>query len=120
MQESLRPANLTAFLRALELGAVPEGGFGVSADDIALVESAWQIPGAVVSTYGWVVALKNGRRLRLEYTREGAQRGAPEELEIAPLRPGQPCPASDDDATVRWYRPCHLNAHLGITPPSLH
>jgi hypothetical protein len=120
MQESLRPADLTAFLRALELGAVPEGGFGVTADDIALVESAWQSPGAVVLAYGWVLALKNGRRLHLEYTRQGAQCGAPEELEIATLRPEQSCPALDDDAAVCWYRPSHLNVHLGITPPSLH
>ena len=44
--DQARPAELTAFLRALKLGAVPESGFGVGVDDIALVEPAWQGPRA--------------------------------------------------------------------------
>jgi hypothetical protein len=120
MQNSLPSVDLTAFRRALELGAVPDRGFGVSVDDIALVESAWQVLDTIVSSHGWVLALKSGRRLHLEYTIDRTRRGAPEELEIAVLRPEQSCPTLEDDTGICWYRPDHINAHLGIIPPSLH
>lgn len=120
MQKSSRAVDLATFQRALKLGAVPESGFGVSADDIALVESAWRNLDAVVSSYGWVLALKNGRRLHLQYSFDSTRRGGPEELEIAMLRPGQSRRALKDDADVHWYRPDDINAHLGIAPPALH
>jgi len=120
MQKSSCLVDLTAFRRVLELGGVPDHGFGVSVDDIALVESAWQNLNTVVSSHGWVLALKNGRRLHLEYTLDRAGRGAPEELAIAVLHPEQSRPTLEDAAGVCWYRPDHLNAHLGITPPSRH
>jgi hypothetical protein len=120
MQHFQRPADLTAFLRALKLGAVPDRGYGVSVDDIALVESAWRNPGNVVSTYSWVLALKNGRRLYLKYTLDGMGPGAEEELEIATLHPEQPYPALEGDAGVFWYRPDHINQHLGLRGPRLH
>ena len=53
MADKARPAELTAFLRALELSsefALELGGNGIDADDIAPVESAWQIPDTVVSS----------------------------------------------------------------------
>jgi hypothetical protein len=92
----------------------------ISAGGIALVESAWQIPDTVVSSCGWVLALKDGRRLYLEYTIDDTAPGLPEELEVVELRPDETYPALEDDAGVYWYRPDHLNAHLGITPPALH
>jgi hypothetical protein len=118
MQNSLPTVELTAFLRALKLAAVPEGGFGISVDDIALVEAAWRILDAI-SSHGWVLALKDGRRLHLEYTVDTTRRDRPEELEIAMLQAEQSCPTLENDAGVCWYRPDHINAHLGITPPSL-
>jgi hypothetical protein len=120
MPKYLRSVDLAAFQRALELGAVPDRGYGVSVDDIALVEAAWQALDTVVSSHGWVLALKSGRRLHLEYTLDRTRPGGPEELEIAVLRPGQSSPTFEDDAVVHWYRPDHINAHLGIVPPSLH
>src|SRR5262249_30739014 len=117
MQDSLCAFDLTTFLRALKLGAVPTDGFGVSADDIALVESACRILGSAVPSYGWVLALKDGRRLYLEYTPE--RRGSREELAIATLRPEQSGPTRANDAGIQWYRPDHINAYLNITPPNL-
>jgi hypothetical protein len=118
MQDSSCAFDLTTFLRALKLGAVPGDGFGVSIDDIALVESACRILDSDVPSYGWVLALKNGRRLYLEYSPE--RHGSPEELKIAMLRPEQSGPGREDDAGIHWYRPDHLNAYLDITPPYLH
>ena len=120
MQESSRAVDLATFLRALKLGAVPENGYGVAIDDIALVESAYRILDTVATSHGWVLALKDGRRLYLEYTLDSTRRGSPEELEIATLRPEQSVPALKSGTGVDWYRPDHINAHLGITVPRLH
>jgi len=117
MVDQARPGDLTAFIHALELSA--EGGY-LDADDIALVESAWQIPDAVVSSYGWVLALKGDRRLYLEYTIDDTAPGMPEELDLIELRPDQTYPALKHDGGVYWYQPDHINAHLGIRPPALH
>lgn len=104
MTDHARPADLTAFLRALELSAEREdGSTGVDVDEIALVESAWQIPDTVVSSYGWVLALEDGRRLYLEYTLDDSGPGAVnEELEIRELQPDEAYPVLDDDAGVFW------------------
>ena len=58
--QDIPAADLTAFLRALELAG--ETGLPLRAEDIRLVESAWSIPDTVVSSHGWVVALKDGQR----------------------------------------------------------
>jgi hypothetical protein len=69
----------------------------------------------VVSSFGWVVALRDGRRLYLEYTLsdlEGEVEGEPdEELMIAPLAASQAYPVLDNDAGAFWYRPDHINDH---------
>lgn len=117
MRESLRAVDLAAFLCALKLGAVPDAGFGVSGDDIALVESAWRNLDAAVWSYGWVVALKDGRRLHLEYTLDSTRRGGPEELEIAMLRPERSGATLEDNAGVNWYRPgCTSVGNTGAEP----
>jgi hypothetical protein len=77
-----------------------------------------------VSSFGWVVALRDGRRLYLEYTLsdiEGDVEGEPEEeLMIAPLAAGQEYPVLNDSTGVFWYRPDHINDHLGLEGPRLH
>jgi hypothetical protein len=122
MADQVRPPDLRAFLRALEVsGGREDGSPGVDIDDIALVESAWQIPDTVVSSYGWVLALGDGRRVYLEYTLDDSGPDAVnEELEMRELQPDETDPVFHDDAGVFWYRPDHINAHLGVAPPSLH
>ena len=74
------PADLTAFLPALELAR--EGALGIDAAAIRVIESAWSIPDTVVSSHGWVLALKDGRWVHLEYTDDDSRHGAREELEL--------------------------------------
>jgi hypothetical protein len=110
--------DISAFLRALALSR--ERGASISADHIALVETAWTIPDTVVSSYGWVLVLKSGCRLYLKYTLDdtgGA--AATEELELVDLRPDEVYPTLDDDTGVSWYRPDDLNRQLGLIPPTL-
>jgi len=90
VKEQSCPADLTAFLRALGLCA--EVGRLISAGDIALVESAWQIPDTVVSSYGWLLVMKDGHRLYLKYTPDDSRPGAPEEMELIDLRADEPYP----------------------------
>ena len=123
MEDFARPADLAAFLRALELSADREDGIGtgIDAGNIALVESAWQIPDTVVSSYGWVMLLEDGRRLYLEYTLDDSRyETVEEEIDIRELRPDESYPALDDDTGVFWYRPDHINAHLGVAGRALH
>jgi len=110
------PNDLSAFLRALDL--TRESEVPVDADDIAVVETAWTIPDTVVSSHGWVIALKGGRRLYLEYTLDDITSAA-EELALIDLRPDQVYPTLDDDTGVFWYRPDDLNRQLGLMPPTL-
>ena len=73
MEEDVaRPADLTAFLRALSLSAAREDGLstGFDAPEVVLVESARQTSGTVVSSYGWVLALEDGRRLSRVHARQ--------------------------------------------------
>ena len=120
MADEALPPDLAAFLRALELSEGSGRGH-IDADEIALVETAWEIPDTVVSSHGWVVSLQDGRRVHFEYaidnTRSG---GVTEELTLTELGPDEAYPTLDDDTGVFWYRPDQLNQHLGITPPSLH
>jgi len=46
---------------------------GMVSASVILRWSSRQNPGNVVSTYGWVLPLKNGRRLYLKYTLDGAE-----------------------------------------------
>ena len=118
MPDAARAPDLTAFLRAIALSAELEPGIDV--DEIALVEAAWQIPDTVVSSHGWILALRDGSRLYLEYTLDDSRPGAREEVALARLDAETVYPNLENDARVFWYRPDHINAHLGITPPPLH
>jgi hypothetical protein len=111
------PLDLAAFLRALELAA--ERADSVDRDSLAVIELAWTIPDTVVSSFGWVITLKDGRRLYLEYTLSDVA-GVPEELAIAPLAAGQHYPVLEDAAGVVWYQPDHINDHLGLSGPRRH
>ena len=116
--QDIPAADLTAFLRALELAG--ETGLPLRAEDISLVESAWSIPDTVVSSHGWVVALKDGQRFHLELTEDDSPAAGREELKLTEMRPHETYPELDDDRGVFWYWPDHINRHLGLTGPSLH
>jgi hypothetical protein len=120
MADDALPPDLAAFLRAL--GVSEEYGRGrIDPDEIVLVETAWEIPDTVVSSHGWVLSLQGGRRVYLEYTIDNTRSGGvTEEVTLTELRPDEPYPTLGEDTGVFWYRPDHLNRHLGITPPSLH
>jgi hypothetical protein len=83
------PADLLAFERAFELAG--EADFAVDRESL-FFEAAWIIVDTVVSSFGWVVVLRDERRVYLEYTpsdTESDVEGEPsEELSIATLAAG--------------------------------
>jgi hypothetical protein len=109
---SRQDPDLLWFLHVLDLSAARAGGF--EREEVALVESAWQIVGATVSSFGWVIKLKDGTRHYVEYI---CDNHLPEILEIIALPANQLVPELDDDTGVSWYRPDHINHHLGLTGP---
>ena len=118
MSEVFRRPDLTYFLHALDIVAESDDGF--PRDALALVESAWQVPDTVAATFGWVIALKDGRRLYLEMVVTYLPGEAPIKLEIDTLDPEETYPTLEGTHRVFWYRPDHINQHLGITGSSLH
>lgn len=67
-----------------------------------------------------VIARLGGRRVYVEYTLDDSGGRFAEELEMTDLRPEQTYPELEDETRVFWYRPDHLNHHLGLGRPSLH
>jgi len=111
------PLDLSFFLLALEQAADRANGFDLAG--LALVESAWQSSMAAARMFGWVVVLATGQRLYLEMevaNAEGSERSA--DLEITTLPAGQLYP--DELEKAAWYRPDHINWHLGLVRRFVH
>jgi hypothetical protein len=100
------------FCEAVDLIASIAHGFRIA--DIAFVPWAWQIIDGPLSSFGWVVRLRGGRRLYLQYVVDEAGRSAPEQLVVRPLQAGEETPVLDDPG-VRWFEPRHVNRFLGLT-----
>jgi len=104
-------ADLACFLRAAQLAPAIDDDFALA--KVSRLEAAWQVDDMDDATFGWVVALSDGRRLYLEYTMDDAEAGRPEDLNVATLQDGQTYPELDRGADVQWYAPDHINAYLG-------
>ena len=71
---------------------------------------------ADLRSFGWVVAMVDGRRLYLEYTIEDTEDEGPEDLNITSLPEGS-YPKLDNKAARHWYKPNHINERLGLAAP---
>ncbi len=107
--------DLACFRRAAQLAPALDGEFALA--KVISVEAAWQIDDLDDATFGWVVALGDGRRLYLEYTMEDPDAGRPEEVQVSALADGQALPDLDRGADVQWYRPDHINNYLEQVRP---
>jgi hypothetical protein len=113
------PLDLSFFLLALEQAAGHANGFNLAG--LALVESAWQSSLAAARMFGWVVVLATGQRLYLEMEVANAEgdNPRPTDLEITALLEHQQYPDELENA-VAWYRPDHINRHLGLVRRFVH
>jgi hypothetical protein len=110
------PLDLSYFLLVLEKVADHANGFDPPA--LAMVEAAWQMSAAAARMFGWVVMLGTGQRLYLEMEVTGAGHERQTDLEITPLPKLQRYPDELEDAA--WYRPDHINRHLGLVERFVH
>jgi hypothetical protein len=67
-----------------------------------------------------VLVLNDGGRVYLEYTLDDSEPSTGEELDLADMPAGHTHPVLDSEVGVVWYRPDHINRHLGLTGPSVH
>ena len=104
--------DLACFLRAVQLAPALDSEFALV--KVSRVEAAWQIDDMDDTSFGWVVAMRDGRRLYLEYTMEDAEAGRPEEMQASVLPAGQTLSELERGAGVHWYTPDHINDHLGL------
>jgi hypothetical protein len=109
------PIDLAWFLHAATVVPTIDGGFALQ--EVQYVESAWQIIDGDLGSFGWVVAMRDGRRLYLEYTVDDTKDERPEDLSVTPLGEGQDYPDLENSAGVYWHRPDHINEHLGLAEP---
>jgi hypothetical protein len=108
-------ADLACFLRAAQLARALESDFALSM--VSRVEAAWQVDDLDHATFGWVVALRDGRRLYLEYTLEDPEAGRPEDFQMTALPEGRLHPELDLGTDVHWYAPDHINDYLARARP---
>jgi hypothetical protein len=108
-------ADLACFLRAAQLAPTMQSEFALA--KVNRVEAAWQVDTMDDATFGWVVAMRDGRRFYLQYTMEDAEAGRPEEFQVAALPADQAHPKLDREPGVHWYTPDHINQHLGRIRP---
>ena len=108
------PTDLQWFMQATEIATAIEEDFDLG--DLKYVESAWQILDGDLKSFGWVVAMVDGRRLYLEYAIMDTEDEGPEDLNITSLPEG-PYPKLDNKVARAWYKPNHINERLGLATP---
>jgi len=96
------------FLRACDLARTADESFHLSW--IAEIEAAWQHADLDHGSFGFILAMADGRRLYWLYTAEDAGAGRPEDLEVAELGPGD----MPEPGAGAWSRPDALNKHLAV------
>ncbi len=108
---TLVPFDLQHFLNAMVIAAETEGGFGL--DDVERVEEAWEIPDSHIMSNGYIVGLRGGERVYLEYIQVNTGDAAMEEIEIVPLEPGMERPELlGGGRGVFWYQAAHITEYL--------
>ncbi|HYD07285.1 MAG TPA: hypothetical protein VEC60_16235 [Reyranella sp.] len=100
----LESRDLGYFAEAVRIAALLEDGFALA--DVADVPSAWQTIDGSLSFMGWIVELRDGRRVYLRYSVDEAGSGLPQDVRLQALAPGEP-PATGD-IPVAWFEPLHV------------
>ena len=97
------------FVRAADLARTVDENFELAW--IAGIEAAWQSADLDHGTFGFILAMADGRRLYWLYTSDDAEAGRPEDFDSVELAAGE-TPSAPDDA--RWYDPARLNQRLAV------
>lgn len=93
------------FMRAADLARTCDEGFELGR--IREIEAAWQIADLDHGSFGFILAMTDGRRLYWRYTSDDPDAGRIEDLEETEL-------AASERPPGNWYRPDRLNRHLEV------
>lgn len=105
-------SSVLGYLReAIALSASTAHSFCLA--DVVFVPGAWQIIDGSTVSFGWVIRLRGGRRLYLQYRVDEAGRRAPQYLVVRPLESGEEYPRLSDPG-VHWFDARHVNRRLGL------
>lgn len=105
------PGNLGYFCEAVAHAA--KLAHGVSLAEIANVALGWQISDGTVNSFGWVVVLRNGRYMYLQYAVDEEGEPEPRDLVVRTVTSGQSLPPLPSPGT-HWFEPRHVNLALGL------
>lgn len=105
------PGALGYFTVAVKLAELLIQGFGLS--DVKLVPWAWQIVDGQENLFGWVVLLRDNRRVYLRYRVDESKDVDVNDLHLETLQRGVRRPVESDPA-VHWLIPRHVNRALGL------
>ena len=109
------PLDLTQFLAAAEAMVDDENGFDL--DEVLAVEEAWEQEDDEFVMHGYIVALRNGDRLYVEY-QTAVDDEEEAELTVIPLEEGMDRPELGEDREgIAWYKPDHITTHLYTLRP---
>ena len=97
------------FARAADMARTVDESFELSW--IAGIAAAWQTADLDHGTFGFVLAMADGRRLYWLFTADDAEAGRPEDFDSVELAVGE-TPSAPEDA--RWYDPARLNQRLAV------
>jgi hypothetical protein len=86
---------------------------GQAAVDIVSVPWAWQLVDGSVSSFGWIVELRDGKRAYLEYRVDEAGQDRPEDVAVTVLDADEWRPTVSDPA-IHWFEPRHVNRWLRV------
>jgi hypothetical protein len=105
------PAALGYFFEADVQAALLRHGFPPA--DIMSVPWAWQLIDGTVSSFGWVIELRDGRRAYLAYRVDEAGPDGLEDVAVTPLAVDEERPTISDPG-VHWFEPRHVNRWLRL------
>jgi len=97
------------FVRAADMARTVDESFELAW--IAEIEAAWQAADLDNGSFGFILAMVDGRRLYWLFTSDDAEAGRPEEFDSIELAAGER-PRAPDGA--RWYDPGRLNGRLAV------
>jgi hypothetical protein len=114
-ESSSEPLDLQQFLEAAEAAVDDENGFDL--DDVLAIEEAWELEDDESVAHGYIVALRSGDRLYVEY-RTVPDDDDEAELTIVPLDAEMERPDLEHlGQSVKWYTPDHITTHLYTLRP---
>jgi hypothetical protein len=97
---NLVPPSAMYLRRALELASAETEGFGHA--DVKRIESFWDFVDAELVSYGYVMSLRHGRRVYLEYTRDDTKGACEGKIEILSVPGSARFPELSNGQYIRW------------------